>query len=167
MIRLPSGPPTSGVATGTGGSNTPTTNTAPSPGTPAVSSQPMQVVTSNAQSPTVGPQSFPGPGGSSSMANTNSVSVVVSSQGLQQPSGNSISGSSNTSNKNGINRPAPSPSQGQPQSNISQQPSAGNKYSNISSCLALYITLEKIVIKFEVLKKHSYSSARLGTLTTP
>ena len=133
MIRLPSGPPTSGVATGTGGSNTPTTNTAPSPGTPAVSSQPMQVVSSNTQSPAVGAQSFSGPGGSSSMvpANVNSVTVVVSSQSLQQPSGSSVSGGSNTSNKNGFNRPAPSPGQGQPQSNINQQNSAGNNCPNV------------------------------------
>ena len=127
MIRLPSGPATSGVATGTGGSNTPTTNTAPSPGTPAVSSQPMQVVSSNTQSPAVGAQSFSGPGGGSSsmvQANVNNVSVVVSSQSLQQPP---VSGGSNTNNKNGFNRPAPSPAQGQqPQSNINQQNSAGN-----------------------------------------
>ena len=142
MIRLPSGPATSAAATGTGGSNTPTTNTAPSQVTQAVGSQPMQIVTSNNQSSTAVVQQFSGPGGSSNIMphNTNTGNVSISSQPIQQHTGNSISGNSNSSNKNGFTRPAPSQAPGQTQSNVPQQTSTGKEVLYILCATAKYIS---------------------------
>ena len=124
MIRLPSGPPASGAAAATGGTNTPTTNTAPSPVTPAVGSQSMQTVTSMTQSTNVSAQSFAGANGPSTVVSAvnNSGSVTASAQGPQQQGNNSVPGNS----KNSLNRTAPSPAQGSIPSNAIQQPSTGN-----------------------------------------
>ena len=127
MIRLPSGQAT-GSNTASGGTNTPTTNTVPSPVTPAAGNQSMQA-NSNMQSPTVGMQSFSGPSGTSGIvslsSNSGSVPLVASgsSQTSQQLSGNSVSSSSNAGNKNGFSRRAPSP--GQAQSNVAQPNTPG------------------------------------------
>ena len=127
MIRLPSGPPSSGAAAATGGSNTPTTNTAPSPVTPVVGSQSMQTVTSITQSTNVSGQSFSGSNGPSTIvsAANNTGSVTLSSQGPQQQGNNPAFGNS----KNSLNRTAPSPAQGQQPSNAIQQASTGNDIS--------------------------------------
>ena len=124
MIRLPSGPATTGAAAATGGTNTPTTNTAPSPVTPG--SQSMQTVTSATQPSNVGPPLYPGSNGPT----VNPVgSVTVSSQGPQQQAGNSVLGN----NKNGLNRPVPSPSQGQTPSNAVQQASTGDNTMDLAN----------------------------------
>ena len=126
MIRLPSGPSTSGATTGTGGTSTPTTNTAPSPVTSAMANQPMQVLTSNTQSPSVGGQSITGPGPSSVLGPTNSNSGGVNpTQAAQQQQSNPVAISNNGTNKNGFNRSMPSPAQGQTGTNLVQQPSTG------------------------------------------
>ena len=127
MIRLPSGPPASGAPAASGGSNTPTTNTAPSPVTQVVGSQSMQPVTSISQSTNVSAQSFSGSNGPSTIVSaTNSAgSVSLSSQGPQQQGNNPAFGNS----KNSLNRTAPSPAQGQQPSNAIQQASTGNDIS--------------------------------------
>ena len=120
MIRLPSGPPTTGAAA-TGGSNTPTTNTAPSPVTTLVGSQSMQTVPSMTPSTNVGAQPFTG----SSVGNSGG-NVGAPSQGPQQQGTSTIHGSS----KNGLSRTAPSPGQGPTTSNSIQQASTGNHLKN-------------------------------------